>query len=631
VFKARNTLYARTYDTETKESSLNAVKYIPSIYIETPNESTIKSVFGDNLKEISFKTNKEYKETHSLYSSSNVKMYGNKSQEQGFIRDNWPVPTECDHKFHYWAWDIEVGNGDKYITENDISTNVIVNGKNKSLLLSQLNILEDKNIEYETTEDLSKYIFNKDSWKPQGEFGSTAVITSIQIYDSKHKEYYILGLNKEWENKNNLVDEYGKINYFRMADEESLLKEFLRLLAYKNPTILFGWNTSGYDVPYITTRIIRILDKETEIYSYDSKVQRWRFNTELLSGSYVSQLSPVSLIQHREVDTNYGVRDEFSWKGIFLEDYLDLYKKYTFTVHTSYSLDTVASYELGDNKVSHDDHLDFGEFYKKDFNTFIEYGIKDVNLLVSLDNKLLLLDLAKTIGYICGVTLDDIRGTVKQWNSLMFNTYKEHNMILPLETQFKTNDIELLMRSKDLNISEDLKEKFSRLLLDEDLHGQKFCGGITRGTGKFWQEVFSLDYGSLYPSCIQWANIGIDTLILPKDVPEELLELRAKYAIYYEKDCESKDLIKFDYEFIEKSIYNKDNAAEIERVLKKHNVTMTPNGMFFRSDRRSVLSLSMENIITKRKVHKKNMKNYLREIEELKAKKEKLENKLSQL
>ena len=175
-----------------------------------------------------------------------------------------------------------------------------------------------------------------------------------------------------------------------------------------------------------------------------------------------------------------------------------------------------------------------------------------------------------------------------------------------------------------MKLSQDRYNFFKRLNSNPELHGQRFAGGWTRGTGRFWKWLFSLDYTSLYPSAIMWANIGIDTLIQPKDLPKELLDLRAKYFIYYSKEIDAKDLAQQDYEFLENVINNKEAVEEIRAVLLKHNVTATPNGMFFRKEKRAIASQIMEDMIKQRKVHKRAMKDFQREIEKLKTEKDKL-------
>jgi len=418
--RQKNTLWARTYDPNTKESTLKAVKYIPSLFIKTKEDSPFKSVMTkENLTEITYNNIKDYKDAQNIFKSSNIQTFGNKSQEQGYIRQEWPNPTECDHPFHTWFFDIET-------------------------------LVDDDSV--------PKSVPRQD-WKPcMHERAAMAKISSIQVYDTKSKEFYIFGLEKDWHNESNFTSEHGKINYYKMSSEENLLKAFIGLLIKRNPTVLSGWNSAAYDIPYITNRVIRVLDKRDDLYIYDKRTDEWRFNTECLDGSYVKQLSPVGLIQHNEVDTDFGKQDEFDWKGYFLEDYKEFYHKYTYTTLTSYGLSNVAIHELGTDKVNHDEHTDFGDFYRNSFDKFICYGIQDVIILIDLNNKLKLLDLAKFISYTCGVTLSDIHGTMKQWNSFMYNRCKNEDLLLPLESSFPSND-DFLLKHAVYEMGEEIKNR----------------------------------------------------------------------------------------------------------------------------------------------------------------------------
>jgi len=339
IFKGRmGALYARLYNKTTGETETKSIKVVPSMYIQDDNSTSglISIPEKQPLKELRFKTMKEYRDTFNLYKDSNVPMYGNKTQEQNYIRANWPNPIDAYHEFsNIWWWDIETAILDD-------------------------NMKPDKNPD------------RKSDWKPMGhERASMATITSIQIYDTKAKMFFILGLAKTWKNKNNYESVHGEIKYIRCETEEKMLKLYLELLKKRDPALMSGWNTSGYDDPYVTNRIIRVLDGRDDLYYYDKDKQRWRFNTDCLNGEYVKQLSPhAGLIQHREVQTNFGIQDTFKWVGIIQEDYLDMYKKYTYTSHTSYSLDTIASFELGSNKVNHDEFTDFAAFYSGDYGAY---------------------------------------------------------------------------------------------------------------------------------------------------------------------------------------------------------------------------------------------------------------------
>jgi hypothetical protein len=121
IFRARNSLYARTYDTDTKESTLETVKFVPSLFIKTKEDSPYKSILTkEPLKEYTYKSMKDYRDAMNVFTSSSIQTFGNKSLEQGFIRQNWPTPTESDHAFHTWFFDIEVGIGEKYPTSDTL-------------------------------------------------------------------------------------------------------------------------------------------------------------------------------------------------------------------------------------------------------------------------------------------------------------------------------------------------------------------------------------------------------------------------------------------------------------------------------------------------------------------------------
>jgi len=264
------------------------------------------------------------------------------------------------------------------------------------------------------------------------------------------------------------------------------------------------------------------------------------------------------------------------------------------------------------------------EFEIKSYDLFIRYGIHDTTILVQLENKIKLIQLAKMISYTCGVNISDVRGTVVQWNTFMYNKYLDEGLLLPLESKFPKIDDTLLIHAMQMDdLDKDRKDTFAKLYngfneKGETLRGQKFAGGIARATGKLWKWIYYLDFKSLYPSALQWANIGIDTIILPKDLPKELLDLRAKYAIYYPKDCDSEDLIKHDYYYTQNVVFHKENREYINSILVKHNVTMTPNGMFFRKDTRSILSKSSGYLIDQRKLRKKDLAIARKKMKELK-------------
>ena len=537
VFTFKNKVYIREFNTDTKEVIFKKESVVPRLFVKGDGE--YKSFIGEfPLKEVKNKTFSEFKTALSSYKKSDIITYGRKNPAFEYIFNNYPNPLECVHQFRTWYLDIEV------------------------------------------TGEIDKSCKNpKIAWKPEL---ANQEITLIQYYDSYDKKYYVLGL-KDLEKPLEVTEK--EIKYIKFSSEENLLKGFLKLIEYRKPSIIIGWNTFGYDFPYLTNRIARVLDGfKGDILQEDGAIAE-----EVLLGGYVKSLSPFGI-----VEADYKVinsSEEFSpnWKGIILEDYLHLYKKYTFVELSSFSLNSVCSHELGDEKVDHDEYSDFMEFYQKDFQKFCEYGVKDVELLVKLDEKLKLLMLVQYISYMTGVCIPDIRGTLKQWSNYVYNEAFKQNIVVPTE-----------------NIYSGQSEV-------------KFIGGVVHSTSERWNWVASLDFTSLYPSIISNFNIGADTWVSPN---KELSELKEKYFLTYAKDEEPEEVKKKHIDFCNNILFNDKIREEIHSTLEKYNVTATPNGQFFRKDKRSLIAVLLDNLLVERKRYKKLMKEAEQKVEELKAKNE---------
>jgi DNA polymerase elongation subunit (family B) len=127
--------------------------------------------------------------------------------------------------------------------------------------------------------------------------------------------------------------------------------------------------------------------------------------------------------------------------------------------------------------------------------------------------------------------------------------------------------------------------------------------------------IVSFDFASLYPSIIRFLNLGVDTLVKPHEMNEDLIYIRDKYLTYFNKENETK-IKEFNHN-MDEFYYIKgliDNKDEINSILKKHNVSMSPNGYFYKHSETSILSEMMERFFNERKEYKKsnssNMKLY---------------------
>ena len=78
-------------------------------------------------------------------------------------------------------------------------------------------------------------------------------------------------------------------------------------------------------------------------------------------------------------------------------DYLDLYKKFTYTNQESYRLDHIAYVELGERKDGNP-YDTFRDWYTNDYQSFIDYNITDVEIVDKTEDKMKLIELCPDDG-----------------------------------------------------------------------------------------------------------------------------------------------------------------------------------------------------------------------------------------
>lgn len=525
VFSIKDKIYIREFDTETKETFFNETKIkIPVFYPSESGEFKAYERFGKNTQLI--------KKELDFFTFLQEKKLFKESGRQLYGRENLAFE---------WIY------------------------QNYPEPMKCVHDFRTWYFDIEVTGALDSNSKLSEAWKP--EFAQQE-ITLIQAYDTFENKFLVWTL-KDY--SGNLKD---NITLFKCKNEVELLKSFLSKLKEFKPAIIVGWNTFFYDFPYITNRISKVLDKNNNINDKE----------KVYSGAYVRALSPFGIVEA----SRDSEKVEYDWKGIVLEDYLNIYKKYTFHTLDSYSLNSVASYELGKEKVAHDEYANFVEFYNNNFDLFFEYGIKDVELLVDLERKLKLLDLCSFISYMTGVCIPDIRGTLKQWNNYVYNEAYKRNIILPIKNNYKKQDV-------------------------------KFIGGMVHSTVTTWDWVASFDFTSLYPSLISWMNLGGDTLYIPKDSETDLIELQSK-MINFSSDTSVEEVKDFIINWTNKMFFeNSDEMDKIRTTLEKYNLCMSANGTFFTKSKKSLFAELIEKLLIERQKMKKLMKATESEIEELKA------------
>ena len=109
-------------------------------------------------------------------------------------------------------------------------------------------------------------------------------------------------------------------NTILYTDEKEMFKDFLDII--EDADVLSGWNSEGYDIPYMVNRITRVLSKnDTRRFCLWDKMPK-----------------------KRVFERFGGENTTFDLIGRIHLDYMQLYRKYTYIEMPSYSLDAIGEH-----------------------------------------------------------------------------------------------------------------------------------------------------------------------------------------------------------------------------------------------------------------------------------------------
>ena len=235
-------------------------------------------------------------------------------------------------------------------------------------------------------------------------------VISIALKSTKSRIYKVWGLGEYDHEKTELNMGDDIIQYIRCDSEEELLTKFIKYWTDNPPDIITGWNIRFFDVPYLINRIARIGSAEA-----------------------VKRMSPWNLVNERNTKIMGREQQGYELVGIQQADYIELFKKfgYSYGTQESYALDHVAHTVLGERKLSYEEHGSLHELYKNDHQKFIDYNIRDVQVVQRIDEKMGLIDLVMTMAYRGGVNISDTFGTTAIWDSIIYRELNLKNIVIP--------------------------------------------------------------------------------------------------------------------------------------------------------------------------------------------------------
>jgi len=252
--------------------------------------------------------------------------------------------------------------------------------------------------------------------------------------------------------------------------EADMLDTFLNLI--EDADILTGWNSGGYDLPYIVGRIIRSLAKDD-----------------------LRRLCLWDKMPKERVFQKYGTEQKtYDLVGRVHLDYMELYINYTYEERHSFSLDAIGEYELGERKVAYDGSLD--QLYNQDFYKFLDYNRQDVVIVAKLDKKLKFLDLSNELAHENAVLLQTTMGVVALTDQAIINEAHRKGFIVQDRTKIHT----------EIEYDDDGNE----IENDDDKAAGAYVAYPKVG---MHQWIGAIDINSLYPSTIRSLNMAPETIV----------------------------------------------------------------------------------------------------------------------
>lgn len=371
-------------------------------------------------------------------------------------------------------------------------------------------------------------------------------------------------------------------NVILFLSEIEMFETFFELI--KDADILTGWNSEGYDIPYLVNRVTRIMSKDdTRKFCLLGQTPK-----------------PREYERFGKTETTYDL------VGRVHMDYLQLYKKYNYESRHSYSLDAIGEMEVGERKTQYEGTLD--QLYNKDFKTFLEYNRQDTMLLVKIHNKLKFLDLANALAHENTVLLPTVMGSVAMIEMAVMNEAHERGMMVP-DKKKNSSDGEMAAAGAYVAIPKK---------------------GIHEWVG-------AVDINSLYPSAIRTLNMAPETIVgqirqtlTEKHLTDKARKLASEKKRYNEDDeVEMSSLLwegmfgTLEYEAVmnqergtmlmvdfENGESLEMSAAEVWKMIYDSNkpYILSANGTIFRSDSEGVIPGLLTRWYSDRKEMQKKLK-----------------------
>jgi DNA polymerase elongation subunit (family B) len=504
------------------------------------------------------------------------------------------------HKFQYWPTvykideegEFETLFGDrcsalqgKYdrkdssILEKDIDREIV--------LLRDLYHETDDMPEYHNTIYLDIEIEILGALTPQTIKEANAEITAIALIDTSTKEKICFILDKA-----GTIDEInsdGKV-VVPCPDENTLLRKFLLKWEQMDPTIVVGYNSDFFDIPYLYYRIKKRL------------------------GDEVNRLSPIGKIEEVPSQPNSPIRIGL----VSSLDYMHLLRKYIMKEEPSYKLGDIGTKYAKLGKIEYNGNLDI--LFKEDPNKFIEYNIRDVEIIEALEEKQKFIELTILISHLCHTPYESIYYNTALNEGAILTYLKRKGIIAPNKPTTinpSIRELELgdsVVNQRGTSTIEGTVYSFEdKQVIVKTASGKyiarnpktikkkdSYAGGyLLDPIPGLYSDVSDLDFTSLYPSIIKSLNLGIETLmgrIVTKNNYEQYNSLEQLKQRDPQEKIHIQKLNKYSYQLKDATIA----IGALIRLIEDNNWTISASGAFFTTDKKSIACEVLEDWFDKR-------------------------------
>jgi len=417
-----------------------------------------------------------------------------------------------------------------------------------------------------------------------------AEITAIALIDASTKEKTCLILDKKGKIKE--VDSEGK-KIIPCSTENDLLRKFLFKWEQMDPTIVVGYNSDFFDMPYLYYRIKNCLGDEAYRLSPIGKVVENK-------GSHEIRIGLVNCL-----------------------DYMLLFRKYMMKEEPSYKLGDIGEKYANLGKIEYNGNLD--TLFREDPNKFIDYNIRDVEIIEALEEKQKFIELTVLISHLCHTPYETIYYNTVLNEGAILTYLKRKNIIAPNKPTTTNSSI------RELNIGDPVMNQRGTPTIDGEIVGfqgdqaiiltpsnkkilrkqqtikkkDSYAGGyLLDPIPGLYSDVSDLDFTSLYPSIIKSLNLGIETLvgrIVTKNNYEQNNSLEQLKQRDPEEKIEIEKLLKRSYTLKPAII----SVGALIRLIEDNNWTISASGAFFTNDKKSIACEVLEDWFNQRNHYKK--------------------------